>query len=369
MSRKKKYKAKLKGVPNVQSFWKIKSFLSNKADVSRNFYGDSSARWSARGDNKSRNYKFPYAIRNGSILDIVGPTLRASFDIKEVLPPDWIKLWVDSFALFEDPFERDVATMFGLLSDDNWSKKQLPRKALAKIRRTHKLKFGTGQSIKNFIIDLASSGIAISTLFKNRLISSLDTFSDRAIKGDTKARIYMSCDPYDIIRMGSGKPDVASCLCISSKNGHGSQSYSVPEYMADPNMFVCYVEDHDEAGGMHSIRSRMIVRTAISKFGKVLIPDRVYGGVEYQPGMLRAIREQAVLNGMKMAWFSSYNSAQRGSSLLSFKTATELGMAYGKPILFRKRHPYFDQSSSAEYVYPDDQSSMAVPSYSLSIEI
>jgi len=186
------------------------------------------------------------------------------------------------------------------------------------------------------------------------------TFTKERTKDTDSVKIYISCDPWDILRMGVGKDDFGSCMNIET----GGYTYHLVQNFQDPTMAIAYAEDSkSDRRKLRGMRSRCIIR--MLRYGNEygVVVDRFYGTQSYRISTLRAIEKAAKNAGIKLLHFSHYKHTAGSQSVTS--TNGKETVASGPLMKFRANVPYLDQKESGGFseILVSGKNILAIPSY------
>lgn len=137
--------------------------------------------------------------------------------------------------------------------------------------------------------------------------SDKDTIVKAIVNRGTKkstSHVYISCDPWDMFRMGVGGGSLGSCMnVVSSKWAHVTRC---PSNLTDSSMLVAFVEDESNYRKVGGMMSRMIARVLHipGEYGVVL--DRLYGEPKLRSAIESATKLAAKRAGIRYLKFKSY---------------------------------------------------------------
>jgi len=349
MSRNKKGKRLAVGRPAEQSWNKLKHKLNDESMVSPTF---TAVRSRYVKDDK---LWFKYAPRRADIMKIVGKSLCKMFDRKEAEPPGWSAASSNSGLASSSNGVREFSLMMIQITPDEWTAGLISNKKLSLFKKKFRIKKHLlSTNIQKITAEAAGlHSFTDNTSLKCSADKALECLSDGLAKDSNPSKLFLSCDPWDIIRMGTGPKNFGSCLNMFSKSQGGienSGSDNTPMYMADPSMMTCYVEDPSESS-IASIVARMIVRVASSNKGNVIFADRLYGDSKYRSSIMCLLADVAKEHSLKHATLYNYNhSKANNSNNITFSQAPDF-IAHGMPIMSSEKNmAYFDQTSSAKYL-------------------
>lgn len=341
MSRKKKAASSV-GIAN-DSFFLIKNQMKKKTASS--FKKDL---WLNKG--KKGKYFFPYKKRHPLLIAMCG-----EYDQTKGIPDRWSTILASLLNSGDGTVVAYAQAMMNL-SEEEWRSGTMDNKNFNKLCKLIGSKDKIEKPKLMAILDYMCMyhEVAIQAPYLKEL------FTKERSKDTDSVKIYISCDPWDILRMGVGKDSFGSCMNIED----GGYTQHLVQNFQDPTMAIVYAEDSkSDRRKLKGMRCRAILR--MLKYGNEygIVVDRYYGNQSYRISALKAVGRAAKKAGVKLLNFAHYKHTA-GSQSIS-KNAGKETIASGPLMKFRAIVPYLDQKESGGFneVLTKGSNIFVIPSY------
>lgn len=342
MSRKKKSATK-NGVKN-DSWYLIKEQIKKK--VVNTFKKDA---WYRKGEKD--NYFFPYKKRHPLMMAMCG-----EYPLLADIPAQWSEIF-SRLLNSRDAKTAAFAQAMLDIDEEEWRTGTLDNKNFNKICKSIGAKDKIDKPKIMSVLDWMNPN---SIEVAREYAGIKDVFTKERTRNRDSVKIYISCDPWDIFRMGVGKDDLGSCMNIIDNGNAGPH---VPPNFQDPSMALVYAEDVKDHRKLKGLRSRCILRMLRNGDEYGVVVDRLYGSNAYRSSMLKAVENAAKKVGMKLYKFSTYKHTVHSHSVV--KNEGREFQASGPLTKFRIAMPYLDQGGSGGFVelMRDGNNIVVVPTY------
>lgn len=321
MSRRKKSKS-LPGAPKASSFQKIRDQIKIKHASSLPL------NWFDTTVKGKKSHFFPYRARNQILLDMCG-----TYEIKTKIPSEWSQIFSNGLNS-ESHQGRALCDVMLKITDEEYRLGKLDNKKFNALRK--KLGLKKKDISKPSIVEIIC--LAHSMWSCNINISKIKTMLSKERIRSSITKVYFSCDPWDIARMGVGNGSTGSCLNLID-GGHTNLLFS---NLQDPDMLVAYVESDKCRFAVDGMKARVLIRLMKSEGRRGIVLDKVYGNLSYRMAFTSAMQQATENTDVNMWEFRQYNHKDSHTAFVDRNNCRELIGSSGIHS-YRNQLPYLDQ--------------------------
>lgn len=328
MSRKKKSLANIIK-PHNSGFMRLKNQLRKKHSS-----GIDKANFIRPGV-KNKMLHIPYVPRHPKLAELCGV-----YKIVQGVPDEWVKEFNDVMKTFDNThWIGQLADCMMRITPEEFKDGTLGNKKFNRLQKdVPPLKNISKPKLINILEAVHAHGIpdccdSAIHIIKNYRMKSMDSI------------VHISCDPWDIARMGVGYREFRSCMDILK----GTHTRHLLPNLQDPGMAICFLEEPGYENKVNGLRARAIVRLLHHNNEVGIFLDRLYGDTSCRIAMEKAMEQAANKVGIKLYWLQNYKHSSGSQNLRSAQSNHKINVV-SELHKFRIDVPYNDQTTDAGYV-------------------